>query len=375
MTSFAKKELGVVFLCVSLGVLALSYPFFVSATTGTQIFCDIALDGQLSNCDPVSCEYGKTPLDRVEKNATGHTPNTGEMKGGGGLSCGEDNFIPPEQINIDMDSYATGDGLYDRWFYSEQTENYPNDPNYYFTATRASGTWSTPSPPICELGNCALCEVWTTCQTAGCSWGCAPDWSGMGCWCEEPVSQPEECGGFYKCQYCETEEDCVNADVTCEWATRGQITKCFTKRPVVPEAQEEWQTCEFDNCTPDPPLGLVEKWVCLLKNALQGIYCPSQETLTDLQHTLETFEEKFPFNYIVAIKEFLNDIKTSLATPKAITISMFGASGTMNFDFLDMPVTIGGVEETMGNIFTDITSILIYIAFFFWLLAFIRRFF
>jgi len=121
---------------------------YAFATTGTEIFCDISSAGVLSNCQPVACEYGKQALDRAEKNATAHTPNTGEYEGGGAITCGADNFIVPAQVNINMENYANGNGTYDRWFYHEQSGSYPNDPDYYWTGVRSGGTWtSTPPPP------------------------------------------------------------------------------------------------------------------------------------------------------------------------------------------------------------------------------------
>lgn len=226
----------------------------------------------------------------------------------------------------------------------------------------------------CSLGHCSECGIWTTCQTAGCNWSCAPDWSGIGCWCSEPASSPEACGGFFKCQYCETEAACT--DVTCEWNTRGGITKCFTKLPVIPEAQEEWQGCEFDDCDPIPPLGTIEKWICVLRNSIQGIYCPTQATMSALQDTVNSFETKFPFNYIEAMKQFFIDIKTSLATAKTVPIKMFGVSmGNLDFSIFDSNITIGGQTETIGEFCTFASTILLYFGLFFWLLAIIRRFF
>jgi hypothetical protein len=445
MTSFAKKELGVVFLCVSLGVLALSYPFFVSAITGT-IFIDTFENYNLTNLngqhDWVDPSTHWIVIDTLAKNGTHSIYNQARdstldnaIKYGDQASDGEmtlwfylgtdvgtykrsnfilrgtdtgqkfavrindddnDNKLQYTDENWSYYDYATDVSKdewhkldivweFGDWHYKMKMDNQaftswismgaPISPlKGLEIATYGYETWvdSISGTAVCELGNCALCSDFSDCINAGCQWFYEPRFYPPLNYCDEPEGALE-CGDYQHCAYCLTQEECELKE-ECVWSDLGTGEKCHWQI-YVPPVPVEYPACEMADCNPEPPLGLVEKWICLLKNAMTGIFCPSEETTDNLKNSIDVLNEKFPFNYIEAVKQFVVDIKTSLAIPKEITISMFGASGTMNFDFLDMPITIGGVEETMGNIFTDITSIFIYIAFFFWLLAFIRRFF
>jgi hypothetical protein len=360
MTSFAKKELGVVFLCVSLGVLALSYPFFVSAYDWQIEEWPVSSSGVVSL--PQSLCAGNPDSTNMGIVFNGDIPLEGtHIWGGQTIYCSL--FL--EEPYIDMDWNNTyGDGLYYMYFFNVNGD-------FYTQYRKFEGVWFLRSG-FCELGTCSACSNFGDCINAGCEWFYEPRLYPPLNYCDEPTGEMI-CGSYNHCPYCLTQENCETQE-ECVWNDLGSGDKCHWQIYIPPVAVE-YPACGMEECNPDPPLGLVEKWLCLLKNDMIGIFCPSEETTDNLKNSIDVLNEKFPFNYVEAVKQFVVDIKTSLATPKEITISMFGASGTMNFDFLDMPITIGGKEETMGNIFTDITSIFIYIAFFFWLLAFIRRFF
>jgi hypothetical protein len=129
--------------------------FFIAQTqaaSGLEKLCDISPAGQFSNCQPIPCEYGKQALERVEKNPTNFEPNTGTFEGGGAITCGADNFLASLSLNANMAGFTDGDGTYVRWLYHEQSGNYPNDPDYYQSAVRDGGSWtSTPPPPPASI--------------------------------------------------------------------------------------------------------------------------------------------------------------------------------------------------------------------------------
>jgi hypothetical protein len=223
--------------------------------------------------------------------------------------------------------------------------------------------------PSCNLENCGLCETYETCIGAGCYWYYEiylQKW-----YCVPPYEAPEECGAFYKCQYCLTKETC-ETQLNCEWVDRGLGEKCYMREPKIPPEQVEWRVPELEVCD---ELSGVEKWLCEIKNFIAGIFKPSQDKIDKLYQTIANFKEKFPFNYLGALQVFFDDIRKSLDTPKDIPIKILGIENKVDFSFWEKETKIGGMTEKLKNVLFDFSTILILIVFLVWLISFIRRIF
>lgn len=227
---------------------------------------------------------------------------------------------------------------------------------------------------VCALGNCQYCETYDTCMDAGCYWYYSIYACGIGqCYrCVEPFTpDPEDCGSFYKCQYCTTQETC-ELELNCEWVDRGLGVKCYMIEPEIPPEQVGWEAPTLEDCG---ALSGVEKWLCEIKNFIAGIFMPTQEALDKLYNTIGAFKDRFPFNYIGALNSFFDDIKDSLEEEKEIPITIFGQESNVDFSFWTTTAPIGGVSESFGNVVLDFTSLIIFLAWLVWLLSFIKRFF
>lgn len=227
---------------------------------------------------------------------------------------------------------------------------------------------------ICELGGCQYCEIYETCIEAGCFWY----YSFYGCQigqcysCVEPYEpEPEECGAFYQCQYCMTQETCEE-QLNCEWVDRGLGFKCYMKEPQMPPEQVAWEVPELEDCS---ELSGVEKWLCEIKNFVAGIFMPSQEKIDILYQTFANFKERFPFNYIGSMNFFFSDVRNSLDQEKNIPVKILGQQGDVSFGFWDKTTTIGGISETFKDIVKDFTTFIVFLGWFLWLISFLQRFF
>ncbi len=226
-------------------------------------------------------------------------------------------------------------------------------------------------PPICQPGICSACENYTDCISADCQWFysiylqqsfCVP----LG----EPT--PEECGPFYKCQYCMDQISCDNEIGFCEWVDKGTGEKCYLFEPTIPIEQVEWEVPGLEDCG---SLSGVEMWLCEIKNDLIGVFMPSQEKVNLLFQTITSVKEKFPFNYIESLRVFFIEIEENLAQEKNIPIKILGQESNVSFAFWEQETEVGGVAETLKNVLFDFTTVIILMGFFVWLLSSIRRFF
>lgn len=225
----------------------------------------------------------------------------------------------------------------------------------------------------CVLGSCRNCEIYDTCIAVGCVWYelenplIFPSAA-----CVEPYEpNPEECGSFFKCQFCGTEETC-GEQLNCEWVNRGLGEKCYMAEPIIPPEQAIWEVPELEDCE---ELSGVEKWLCKIKNFIAGVFMPSQEKIDSLYQTFANFKQKFPFNYAGALAGFFNDIKISLSEEKSIPIKILGQEANVNFTFWEKTATIGGESETFKNVVKDFTSAIIIFCWFIWIISFIKRIF
>lgn len=277
--------------------------------------------------------------------------------------------------------YSYNGGDWTDWAYYGATTNYQRviiswptqqeDAIFYFDTIEEV-------PPPCEIGSCWACGIYDDCIEAGCFfyysiYGAGGLWGGQyGGSCVEPYDpDPEECGSFYKCQYCNSQETCEAE--WCVWEDRhGLGEKCYMSEPVIPPEQVEWEVPDLEECG---ELSGVEEWLCEIKNFIAGIFMPSQEKVNSLYHTIGAFKDKFPFNYAGSLNRFFNDIEESIDEEKGIPIKILGQEGNVDFTFWDKTTTIGGVEETFKNIWFDFTTLVVILGFFIWIISWIRRFF
>lgn len=212
----------------------------------------------------------------------------------------------------------------------------------------------------CDSEHCGLCETYDTCIDAGCTWDYSiflQQWF-CGTYYE---AEEEDCGSFFSCQFCTTQELC-EAELNCEWKNIGFGDRCYMVEPTIPPEEVAWEVPDCEG------LGTLETWLC--ENIV-----PSQEKINDLYLTIGAFKEKFPFNYVVAMNDFFDEIGESIDEEKSIPITILGQESNVSFTFWNSTTSIGGEEETLKNVVFDFTSMIIFMGWFVWLISLIRRFF
>lgn len=221
---------------------------------------------------------------------------------------------------------------------------------------------------ICEYGDWSACENYDDCIGAGGQWFFSmllgQDY------CGEPTPRPELCGTFWNCMDCETEFTCLEDKIGfCEWENRGFGERCYMIETI---SEQDWEVPELDDCS---LLSGVENLLCEIKNSLLGVFMPTQEKISDLYLTLGVFKQKFPFNYVESLKTFFNDVSKSFDEERAIPIKILGQESEVNFEFWEQETEIGGVGETLKNVLFDVSTFVILMGFFVWLISLIKRFF
>lgn len=145
-------------------------------------------------------------------------------------------------------------------------------------------------------------------------------------------------------------------------------TACTYELPKITECP----TPEYENCD---ELGLPEKWICKFMNMAKEILFPTCPKITELKNQLNSFKEKFPFNYLKAIQIFFNDLKTASSEEKGIPIKILGHETYVDFSIWDKIGSVGGLSEKISDLIKDASRLSIVIGFFGWLIYFIRNFF
>jgi hypothetical protein len=107
----------------------------------------------------------------------------------------------------------------------------------------------------------------------------------------------------------------------------------------------------------------IDKILCNLGNIIQGMFLPSTEKLTELQSSLNSVGNVFPFNYLRVIG---NTFSNMTITQGSLTITMWGNTETINSTFWDLPI--------FENI-RLFSTILILLMFTFWAVGYIKHFF
>lgn len=223
----------------------------------------------------------------------------------------------------------------------------------------------------CDDDHCELCETYSTCIDASCSWYYSIFLQEYYC-VDYFESDEEYCGSFFECQYCSTQELC-EAELNCEWKDIGFGDRCYMIEPLYPPTTTAWEIPDLDDC--ETTTSTTAFWLCSIKNFIAGIFMPSQSKINDLYQTIGAFKEKFPFNYASEMSEFFSDISASTTEEKAIPITILGQESAIDFQFWNSTTSIGGVEETFKNVLIDFSSMIIFLGWFVWLISLIRRFF
>lgn len=222
----------------------------------------------------------------------------------------------------------------------------------------------------CDDEHCGYCQTYSTCINSGCSWFYSIYLQNY--YCTDYIAPtPDECGSFYKCQFCGNQTTCEE-ELNCEWTDRGLGDRCYMIEPTIPPDQVDWEVPDLDDCSGLPALDTI---VCEIKNLISGIFMPSQEKVEDLYQTIGAFKEKFPFNYVASFDSFFSNIVEDLDATTTIPIEILGATSSVNFTFWNTTTTIGGEEETLNNVLFDFTTFIFLMGWFAWFISLIRRFF
>lgn len=218
--------------------------------------------------------------------------------------------------------------------------------------------------------DCGTYQEYNACSNAGCSWYYSIYLQQY--YCVDYIEpDPNECGSFYSCQYCPDQTTC-EAELNCVWENIGYGLKCYLSEPTIPPGPVDWELPELDDCG---ELTGTELLLCEIKNLGTGIFMPTQEKVSDLFQTIGAFKEKFPFNYAGSFAEFFTAILTSFDEAKTIPIKVLGTETEVNFDFWNSTTTIGGNEETFSNVIFDFSTFIVLMAWFAWIVSWIKRFF
>jgi len=242
----------------------------------------------------------------------------------------------------------------------------------YFNKVRLLTTGQNTTTYIDEIEEINLCGFYenpTSCSDAGCSWYYSiylQDYL-----CTPYYSSPDACGSFYNCPYCVSKITCEE-QVQCEWTDKGTGDACYMTEPTTPIETATWEVPELENCN---ELSGVELLLCEIKNDISGFFMPTQEKIEQLYQTFGAFKTKFPFNYIGSLNDFFENISDSFNATKTIPIEILGKESNVNFSFWNSTTTIGGEGETFKNVIWDITTFVVLIAWFVWLISWVKRFF
>lgn len=328
------------------GGLTPTYLRFECWDTGEPSDCEDSGTIFVKRPAPLRTTFCEIPLDEWINFQTQWTSTTDVVK----WKCGDDDWI--EDIRGDFE-------YIDR--FEIQTSNDTGLLQFYLDSV-GSGT--------CDDDNCGLCEIYSTCINANCSWYYSIYLQDYYC-VDLFEPDPNECGSFYSCQYCSTQSAC-EAELNCSWTDIGYGLKCYFTDPIIPPDPIEWEIPDLEDCG---LLSGTELWLCQIQNLITGAVMPSQEKVSALYQTFGAFKEKFPFNYVGSFNEFFTAIIESFDEEKPVPIRVLGVETDVNFSFWNTTTTIGGQGETFKNVLFDFSTMAILIVWFVWLMSWIKRFF
>jgi hypothetical protein len=179
-------------------------------------------------------------------------------------------------------------------------------------------------------------------------------WTGETC---EPFF---ECGSDWLCEYCLSQEDCEAQD--CYWNFEDDF--CWSSVP--PELPE------LEDCS---GLGITDRLLCELKNFFYRLFVPSSQKIQELRDTTAEIREKFPYNYILEIKNFFAYLKDNVDENQEISFKILGQSGDVDFNFWNSETILAGESQTFLNIFKTFFKFIIILIFGLWCFSFLKRVF
>jgi hypothetical protein len=122
-------------------------------------------------------------------------------------------------------------------------------------------------------------------------------------------------------------------------------------------------------------LGITERLLCELKNFFYRLFVPSPDKVTELRSTINSIQEKFPYNYILAIKNFFDYLRENINDSQEISFNILGQAGVVSFAGLNSTTTLAGTPQTIISIFKKVMSFGFILLFAFWCFSFIKRIF
>ena len=165
------------------------------------------------------------------------------------------------------------------------------------------------------------------------------------------------------CLYCDL-SGCQDYESDCLWNySENQCQPLILGLPELPA---------LEDCS---AYGVTERLLCEIKNFFYRLFVPSPEKITELKTTLDLVKTKFPYNYILAVKDFFIYLKDNINESQEITFSILGQSGTLNLSFWNTTTTLAGVNQSFLNIFKTFFKFLIVLVFVLWCFSFIKRIF
>ena len=166
------------------------------------------------------------------------------------------------------------------------------------------------------------------------------------------------------CIYCDL-NSCQDYDFFCSW--NYDETQCQPLILGIPDIALPIEDCEG--------LGVTDRILCEIKNFFYRLFVPSPEKITELRATLDTIKTKFPYNYILEMKDFFVYLKDNIDDEQEISFSILGQAGVVNFDFFNTTTTIAGISQSFLSIFKKAFSVIIFLVFGIWCFSFLKRVF
>lgn len=167
------------------------------------------------------------------------------------------------------------------------------------------------------------------------------------------------CGYDENCDYCYSSSTCEYHN--CFWNEEQNF--CYsTPAPVLPP---------LEDCS---GYGLTDRLICEIKNFFSRLFSPTPEKITELKNTINLVKDKFPYNYILATKDFFVDLKDNIQE-QPITFKILGKAGVVNFNFWNSTTTLAGITQNFTDIFKKVWIFIILFIFVFWCISFIKRIF
>lgn len=165
------------------------------------------------------------------------------------------------------------------------------------------------------------------------------------------------------CLYCDY-NNCLTYQGFCSWNTEeSQCQPVIIEYPPLPELED----CEG--------LGVTDRLLCEIKNFFYRLFVPSTEKIIQLQTSLETIKTKFPYNYLLATKDFFGYLKDNITDTGDIAFSVLGNAGVVSFDVFNSTTTLAGEEQSFMGIFKTFLKFLVIMIFALWGFSFIKRIF